>query len=137
MEAAVVRSGCASSCWRGDVLVVSVSGLYGLQTHRDLRARVLREIEAGDPRAIVADLRGAISLLTDGDRGRLVFEAAHAAQPIMLPVAMAVPPPLLRHVREMCANAWAYGLRWVPFVDLEDALDWASRRHPSQFAPFR
>lgn len=124
----------------GDVVVAVVTGLYGPQVHRDVREGVADEIEMEPARAVLADLRGAVSIFSDEGRRQAVSESVDADRQILLPIAMVVSEPLLAPTRSMCARAWQYGRQWVTFVDYEDALSWARSRRPhwrqtSAFAP--
>lgn len=105
----------------GDVLVVALRGLYGLDTHRAMRSQVARELRVRPARAVVADLRHAVSVLSAHDRESIVMEAPC----VRVPVAMVVCPMVFSDAVRQCSYAWSHGRIWVSFLDLEDALEWA------------
>lgn len=111
----------------GDVLVVSVHGLYRPATHRAMRAAIAQELDGGDPaRAVVADIRHALCTFDEQDREDLVFEAVTATRPVTVPIGLVVPEPLFNASVRMCACAWSHGRLWVTFHDLADAVEWAA-----------
>jgi hypothetical protein len=110
----------------GDVIVVTVRGIFSAATHIETRAAIGREIRSGGlARAVVVDVRQAINVMTDEERYEAVLEAASAPNPVHLPIAVVVPEVMLEPITSQCACAWQYGRMWVPFLGFEDGVTWA------------
>lgn len=114
----------------GDVLVLVAGGIVRRATHGLMRAAIHAELQETEARAVVVDLRGAVSALSDEDRHLMVQDSAADPKAPRIPVGLVVPENLFEPTVRQCASAWAVGRLWVPFHDLDDALDWARRRRP-------
>lgn len=104
----------------GDVLVVSFSGVYTPEAHRDMMVRGITEAHQAPTRAIVINLLGAILLAPD-ERPR---EAPPASDLGGLPIAIVGPE--VERMERQCAALRSQGHLWVAFQTLPEALEWAS-----------
>jgi len=123
---------CASEAWTlrsrrdGDVLVISVSGVYTDEARTALRRHARDEVLAAPTRSIVVNLLGAVHATCDQGEapdGDSLLDA--------LPVAVIVSPAFLEAMTRRCDAMWERGFFWVPFVDPAEALSWAKSRRPS------
>jgi hypothetical protein len=127
MEAiGIEQTGSIGVMRRGEVVFAVVRGLYRLDDHRRVRAKVISALERKPARAVVFDLRRAVSTLGDRCRETIVLESLEPPGNIMVPVGMVVTPPMLNASVKQCSFAWSHGRMWVSFLDLDDALDWAA-----------
>lgn len=115
----------------GDVLLVTVRGVFTLGAAPDLRAFVQQEIQREDARAAVVDMRGSIWLLTHDDWARLGVEGvryALAQRAVSLPIAMLVDDEIIGRMRVNCREQAKHGLLRMAFTEYGQAVSWASRR---------
>jgi hypothetical protein len=115
----------------GDVLVVKAVGKYTPKAHEHVRSLVEAAVEESPAKAVVLDLSDTAAIAHPGESQRLVIETStYSGDPLGLPVAVVVPSPRFSGLVTLCAEMWTHGHVWAPFVEIEDALDWASRRPP-------
>lgn len=114
----------------GDVLVCAASGAFTVETARDIRAFVAHNLIERDARAVALDLRGTVQCVSDVGWLQIVAESAAAAKHVTgrVPVAIVVSPGALGVAEVHCRRLAAHGLLRLSFVDLAEALDWASHR---------
>jgi hypothetical protein len=110
----------------GDVLVLSASGIYSPARHAEVRLLAWTELQRLPARAVVLDMLGALTLLSEAQRDAMVLNSLGDPQAITVPIGVVVPEPLFSATVRQCSFAWSHGRMWVAFLDLADALDWAS-----------
>jgi hypothetical protein len=121
----------------GDLMMLTISGLYHYAVNKEARGLLRAELAKGAARAIVADLTAAVSLSTAAERKQAVRDSVYEPDPLVLPVAIVTSSTMLPAVTAQCEEAWRHGRQWVPFLRLSDALSWAGSRrlHWSRVPP--
>lgn len=114
----------------GDIVVASAFGVLSRDTHGALRAAIHAELRVAEARAVVVDLRCAVSALDDDERLMVVKDSVADPKAPLIPVGMVVPENLFEPTVRQCGAAWSECRLWVPFHDCEDAKHWARTRRP-------
>lgn len=107
----------------GDVLVVSFSGVYTPDAHRDMMVRGITEAHQAPTRAIVINLLGAVHVPRPEGEMKPP-EAPPAASLSGLPIAIVGSE--VERMERQCAALRSQGHLWVAFQTLPEALEWAS-----------
>jgi len=109
-------------CFRrdGDVLIVSISGLYTNELHDKTMRLCAAELQSRPTRAIVLNLRGAVDIIC-GTPKAVPDDPGHSVAVVASFAASAA-------TERRCAALRMRGHLWVPFTSLEDAMRWAHAR---------
>lgn len=118
--------------WLDDVTVATVVGVFSAQGHADVRSALFQQMQLREARAVVIDMRAAVSVMTDSERRAVVYEAATARNAIKVPIAVVTPEALFDGITSQCALAWRHGRMWVPFFAYDDGLHWARSRRAAR-----
>lgn len=131
MNAKEITSVCRIRAVRDrDLVLVTAAGVLRRATHGALRAAIHEELLLGEARAVVVDLRGVVSTLSDEARHMVVADSVADPKAPKIPVALVVTEVMFEPTVRQCAVAWGECRLWVPFLDLEDAKDWARTLRP-------
>lgn len=115
--------------YAGDVLIVVPVGIMTAEARRRVMEACDEALVVRDARALVVDLRGAISVMTpeqwhDERAGYDETAVLHA-----VPVAYVVSEAVLVPVRQRCLRlAILCGMVRAAFTELSDGLSWAADR---------
>lgn len=109
-----------------DVLVVTVAGVFNLDSQREMRSWICRDVKREDCRSIVLDMRPLVQTLYWSDQWE---DAARLAQESpRQPLALVVPAQFIEQADVYCEAMDEMDRLRQAFVDLPPALGWAQRR---------
>jgi len=113
----------------GDVLVLTGTGTFTLETSAGLREFVRAELARRDARAMVGDFRGVLFLLSqDGWSAAADGTIRAARRGIRVPIAFVVDPMAVDPAERYCQRLADHGHLRLVFTEYERAVSWASRR---------
>lgn len=112
----------------GEVLVVTATGTFTVNSARGLRDFIRGKLEWQDARAAVVDLRGVLMLVAEDGWLQIAEESTNAKMRVQVPVALLVLPAAFELARKHCRRLAPKDLLRLSFVERDAAVSWAARR---------
>ena len=106
--------------------MLDLSGVLTAGGAREVCERMRDELATADARALVVDMRHCVPLMTPDGWARL--SDVTSAATCQHPAALVTAPALREQARRYCREMGARGFLRLAFVDVEQAVSWASRR---------
>lgn len=111
---------------RGDVLVLTLSGVVTKQTYEAALGRVWVEVRDGSLRALVIDMTDTGRLMTADEWEDGLRASEHLCLTSHVPCGLVVSAGMLLQMRRECSRVSSLGITWAVFLHLEDAFQWAA-----------
>lgn len=126
MQIGAARNGVVGAVRQGDVLVVTMIGTINLTIYDGAIECAAREVEERTVRALVIDATKTSWSMSDHEGNHAIQRAEHFCVIHEVPCGIVVPAGMLEPMRRHCVRVSAFGITWLEFHRLDDALLWAS-----------
>lgn len=108
---------------------MTLSGAITGRSTTSGRRMVLDEARRWPTKAFVVDLRWTLRLMSPAEWDEAADESAILSRELRAASsALVVTPRMLGAAERQCVRMAAWGVIWVPFLDLDDGLAWARSR---------
>lgn len=118
--------GAVGASRQGDVLVVTMTGSVNLTVYDGAIECAAREVEERTVRALVIDATKTSWSMSEREGELAIQRAEHFSVIHEVPCGIVVQAEMLETMRRHCVRVSAFGVTWLEFTRLDDALLWAA-----------